>query len=224
MKSLLALPILLAVVAFGSACGGDDDDDGVPTGTETPAASTPAVTSPAATLTEEPTPCPTTPPASGTASPSPEPTDAFQGGRDPVEKEGTNPVPPVAVMYDVRFGCHGTFDRIVFDFRDNLPGYKVEYVEPPITRDGSGEPLEIDGEAFLYVRFHVAQAHDDAGNPTYTGPSEIKPGLDSASEIQAAGDFEGYLTFGIGLPQELDFRVIDLADPYRVVIDIAHPE
>ena len=221
MKSLIALTTLLAVVAFGAACGGDDDDDGDDV-TETPVATSPAATSPAASVTEEPTPCPTTPANSATAAPSPEPTDAFEGGRDPVEKSGPA-VPPVAVMYDLRYGCHGTFDRIVFDFRDNIPGYRIEYVEPPISQDGSGEPLEIEGEAFLYVRFNVAQAHDESGNSTYTGPREITPGLESVSEMEMAGDFEGYVTWGIGLPEELDFRVIDLADPYRVVIDIEHP-
>jgi hypothetical protein len=210
MKPLIALTCLLAVVALGAACG-DDEEEGSG-GTATPAAS----------VTEEPSPCPTTPAISATPAPSPEPTAAFEGGTDPVEEEGPA-VPPVAIMYDLRYGCHDTFDRIVFDFRDNIPGYRVEYVEPPISQDGSGEPLDIDGNAFLYVRFYVAQAHDEAGQSTYTGPRQITPGLEAVSEIEMAGDFEGYVSWGIGLPEELDFRVTDLADPYRVVIDIEHP-
>ncbi|MEO6197164.1 MAG: hypothetical protein ABIP58_03560 [Dehalococcoidia bacterium] len=214
MKALLAIALAL-VLALTVACGDDDDDS------DTPGPTSPAVTSPAASVsvTPEPSSCP----APSTApSASPEPTPVFQGSRDPVEEEGPA-VPPVAVLYDVRTACHESYDRIVFDFRDNAPGYRIEYVEPPISQDGSGEPLDIAGEAFLYVRFYVAQAYDEDGNSTYTGPREITPDLEAISEMEMAGDYEGYVTWGIGLPEELDFRVTALEDPYRVVIDIAHP-
>lgn len=213
LGGMKAFPVLVVALslAFAAACGDDDED------VETPAPSSPAAT---ATSTPEPSACP-----GPTASPgaSPEPTPVFEGSRDPVEAAGPS-VPPVAVLFDVRYGCHEGYDRIVFDFRDNMTGYRVEYVEPPISADGSGEPLDIAGEAFLHVRFNVAQAHDEAGNSTYVGPREITPGLASISEMEMAGDFEGYVTWGIGLPEELDFRVTTLDDPYRVVIDVAHPE
>jgi hypothetical protein len=213
MKKLLALALLATLIPLGIACGDDDDEAGDPDD----ATSTLAATSPAATASEEPGVCS----ATATASTG-EPTPATTGGTDPVE--GAAPaVPPVATLIDVRYACHEDFDRIVFDFRDNSPGYVVEYVDPPIVQDGSGEPVEIDGEAFLNVRFNPAQAHDDAGESTYTGPREITPGLASVSEMEMAGDFEGYVTWGIGLPEELDFRVFPLEDPFRVVIDIAHP-
>ena len=219
MRLIAVLALTIVAILF-VACG--DDDDGGDTPAPTASATTSAAaTSPAvpASVTPEPSSCP----APSTApSASPEPTAVFEGGRDPVEEEGPA-VPPVAILYDVRTGCHDTYDRIVFDFSDNQPGYRVEYVEPPISQDGSGEPLDIAGEAFLYVRFYVAQAHDDAGNSTYTGPREITPDLEAISEMEMAGDFEGYVTWGIGLPEELDFRVTALEDPYRVVIDIAHP-
>lgn len=215
MKALLAVALAL-VLALTVACG--DDGEG---GGSTPAATSPAATSPAVwvDVTPEPSSCPAPSTEPGA---SPEPTPVFQGGREPVEEEGPA-VPPVAILYDVRTGCHESYDRIVFDFRDNAPGYRIEYVEPPISQDGSGFPLDIAGEAFLYVRFSTAQAHDDAGNSTYTGPREITPGLESISEMEMAGDYEGYVTWGIGLPEELDFHVTTLEDPYRVVIDIAHP-
>ncbi len=208
MKKPLALALLAALIPLGIACGDDNDEADVPdAATSAPATST-------AIATAEPDAC---------ADPdSTEPTPAFKGGTDPVE--GPAPaVPPLATLTDVRYACHEDFDRIAFDFEDNLPGYAIEYVEPPIVQDGSGEPVDIEGAAFLKVVFNTAQAHDDAGNSTYTGPREITPGLDSVSEMEMAGDFEGYVTWGIGLPEELDFRVTTLEDPYRVVLDIAHP-
>jgi hypothetical protein len=210
MKVFPALLLGLAL-ALIVACGDDEEDVDTPT----PTSPTSSVTS-----TPEPSTCPAPTAAPGA---SPEPTPAFEGSRDPVDVPGPS-VPPVAILVDVRYACHDGFDRVVFDFRDNMTGYRIEYVEPPIAADGSGEPLDIEGEAFLYVRFHVAQAHDDAGDSTYTGPREITPGLESVTEMEMAGDFEGYVTWGIGLPEELDVRVLPLEDPFRVAIDVAHPE
>lgn len=129
----------------------------------------------------------------------------------------------VGVLYDVRYGRHETFDRVVFDFRDARPGYRIEYVTPPIVQDGSGLPVHISGEGFLQVRFNVAVAHDDAGQPTYLGPREIFPALPALLEIEQTGDFEAYVTWVIGLPGELPFRVLELSDPYRIALDIKHP-
>jgi hypothetical protein len=40
--------------------------------------------------------------------------------------------------------------------------------------------------------------------------------------VSAAGDFEGYLTFGIGLAAQGSYHVFTLAGPDRVVIDFSH--
>lgn len=208
LTSVLTAFLLVAAVT----CGDDDDGNGTTT------TGTPSPTETGETTTAAPTDAPTE-----TASPAPEsPTEEpFSGDRDPVEKEGPA-VPPVAVQTDVRYAEHADFDRVVFDFMDNAPGYRVEYVDPPILADGSGNEVEIAGEAFLQVRFSTAQAHDEEGNLTID-ELEIMPGLDSVVEIERTGDFEGYVTWVLGLPEELDFRVSDLTDPFRVVVDIAHP-
>jgi hypothetical protein len=122
------------------------------------------------------------------------------------------------VLTDVRVASHEGFDRVVFEFRDNMPGYRIEYVEPPITTDGAGFPVEIEGNAYLKVRFAVAQAHDDAGNPTIS-ERDLKPGLPSVMEVEMTGDF----TWVLGLRQEADFRVSKLKGPNRLVVDIAQP-
>src|SRR5688572_21757734 len=76
-------------------------------------------------------------PANPTSTATPEP---FGGTRGPVQKVG-QPPPPVRVLTDVQVGRHDTFDRIVFTFREGLPGYRIAYVQPPIVQDGSGQPV-----------------------------------------------------------------------------------
>jgi hypothetical protein len=55
-----------------------------------------------------------------------------------------------------------------------------------------------------------------------TGPGSITPIYPILLQVRAAGDFESYLSFGIGLSQRTGFRVFTLTQPYRVVIDVAH--
>jgi hypothetical protein len=40
-------------------------------------------------------------------------------------------------------------------------------------------------------------------------------------EIAAAGDFEGVLSFGIGIDERTPFRVLRLSGPGRIVVDVA---
>jgi hypothetical protein len=55
---------------------------------------------------------------------------------------------------------------------------------------------------------------------TFRGPSTITPGLGSLLQVKAAGDFEGRLSFGIGLADRAGFRVLPLTNPSRVPIDV----
>jgi len=56
---------------------------------------------------------------------------------------------------------------------------------------------------------------------TYTGPDTITTGFASLKQLKAAGDDEGYLSFGLGLDHRAGFRVVTLTNPSRIAIDIA---
>ena len=115
-------------------------------------------------------------------------------------------------------------DRLVFEFREGVPGARVEYMprERALVEDGSGERLEADGEAFLVVRLDpaaTAESHGDELEFTYTGPRRIRP--DEATYVQdvvKTGDFEAVVTWAIGLSDERPFRVTSAGR--RVTIDL----
>ena len=161
-----------------------------------------------------------TPTAPSTGGGSPLATAAFEGGREPVEVLDAAPQTPLLV--DVRTGQHEGFDRVVFELTDALPGYSIEYVQSPIAACGSGLPVTIAGDAFLQMRMTPAAAHDEQGNVTF-GTTEITPALPTILEVESTCDFEGEVTWVVGLSEEVDFNVFFLADPYRVVVDMAHP-
>ena len=211
----LGVLLVAALLAALAACAGDNEPPVSPTApvrTPTPAAS-PAAT----TITGSPTPFPTFTPLPPTPTPTPEP---FGGGQGAVQKDV--PVPSGALLVDVRSKQYPGYDRITFEFKNGLPGYRVEYVNPPITKDPSDLPVELQGSAFLRVRFDQAAAHDDDGKPTYKGPQELLPGLPVLLEAEQIGDFEGVLTWALGLSAKVDFRVIDARDPFRISVDVKH--
>lgn len=104
----------------------------------------------------------------------------------------------------------GDSDRVTFTL-DAEVGVDVEYVDGPIEQDGSGAPVEVAGGAYLKVRFFRASGYDmEQGAPTYTGPKRVGSGgtgADSVTEAVATGDFEGVLTWVIGVDQTRAFGV-----------------
>ena len=98
----------------------------------------------------------------------------------------------------------------------------ASYVDQ-IVADGSGQPISLDGNAFLQVTLSGAAAHDDAGKSTYTGPDMIDtPDLQNVAAVTLAGDFEGQVTLGLGLNTKTHYKVFALSVPTRIVIDVGH--
>ena len=78
--------------------------------------------------------------------------------------------------------------------------------------------------AFIQIRLQPAYGYDPkTGEQTYTGPSDLKPGPPSIIEAVATGDFEGVLHWVLGVSEEVDFRVLTLESPPRLVVDVGHP-
>lgn len=195
------LPALLIGVGLIvlSACNGGDSAPATPTSDAIQPPPGPTVT----------IPTPTSPPL-------------FEGSRDPVEVPGGS-APPTPLLAAVRAARQAGFDRVVFDFADTSgPGYRVEYVTAPIQQCGSGDQEPVDGSAFIQVRMTPAAAHDDAGQPTFD-MTELLLGLPTILEVQQTCDFEGIVTWVLGLSEEVDFVVSAFPDPFRVVVDVAHP-
>jgi hypothetical protein len=186
----LVVPLVCVLVAAG--CGDDDDDDAA--GTTTTTTTTEVTTSSSTT---------TTVPFAGSTSPTSIPADGN------------------GVLTDVRVGAEGGVERVVFEFRDPaLPGASIEYVDPPILQDGSGEPIDVDGEAFLKIVMTSATSFDfETGEPAYDGPDRVTGGTSLIREVVRTGDFEGYLTWVVGLDRQVDYRALKL-DGGRFVIEL----
>jgi hypothetical protein len=154
------------------------------------------------------------------------------GGIDPLAGAGTTPVERSAVgtetalLERVAVGAHDGYDRVVFQFTNDLPGYRVEYMQPPLKEDGSGAPVTLKGKAFLVVRMEPASGFDlntGEGKLIYKGPKRIDASASGTSvveELVRTGDFEAVLTWAIGLSEKADFKVSTATSPARLIVDI----
>jgi peptidoglycan hydrolase-like protein with peptidoglycan-binding domain len=129
----------------------------------------------------------------------------------------------LALLLRVRAGRNKDFDRLVFDFQGTAPGYRVQYVDRLI-QDGSGHPIPLRGRAVVEITMRPAAAHRDDGSPTVPGPPPDVTGFAAFRQIADAGDFEGVLTWGIGVAARTGIRVTTLSGPTRIAVDVVHAE
>lgn len=133
-------------------------------------------------------------------------------------KAGPTTSAGTAVLEHVRVGRHPGFDRVVFEFRAGTPAWSARYV-PKVIHDGSGRPVRLAGGAFIHIVFQ----RTSIDRPSAGGPEIVRtPRLPTLLQLKEAGDFEGVVSFGLGLRRKVGFRGFRLTAPGRVVIDVAH--
>lgn len=158
-----------------------------------------------------------------TPSPSPTPDDFSTDDVDESTRNGTG------ALANVEVGDHEDdgFERIVFEFADELgqttltstvPPYTVGYETSP-TACGSGFPVEVEGEAMLVVNFPTTFAYNpDTGSALVSEPDLAS--VQSIAGVEQSCAFEGVSTWVFGIDSEAGFRVNELSSPTRLVIDV----
>lgn len=129
---------------------------------------------------------------------------------------------PLAVTA-VRVARQPGYDRVVFELdgrKPGAPGWRIEYVDNP-TRDGSGEPLDVAGDATLAIRIEGAGYPEDAG-AEYADSATVPADVRVVEDVVLGAVFEGVYEAWIGTSRKAPFRVFRLEDPARVVVDIRH--
>ena len=108
------------------------------------------------------------------------------------------------------------FDRLVLQFDTTVPSYTVKRQAKPIFKSGaSGQTITTGGAAGVLVQVHSASA-----SGTYAGPTDfVHSDFQMLVEAKIVEDFEGYLSWGVGLTKPTCMRAFTLSDPARLVID-----
>lgn len=132
------------------------------------------------------------------------------------------------VSYKMRVSKNKGFDRIVFEFAEReVPEYAVYYTKPPVTLDANhlenpakpaqDEIIQINGKAFILITFALSFEVTKTGAKF---PAEqFFPVL---QDFQPVDWFENSFTFAAGLKAKKAFRVQELSNPARLVVDFKH--
>ena len=126
----------------------------------------------------------------------------------------------MATLTAVRTASHDEFERIVFAFGPGpLPGFKVEYIDRPVRACGSGDVVELPGDAWLSIRLEPAQAHTDEGKPTVADRSRVL-NYENLKALKLICDFEGQVEWVAAASMPQRYRTLELKAPLRLVVDV----
>lgn len=182
-----------------------------------------------------PVPRTTVPPPSPSPTPTPSPQADAGGGFDSPEPGETAPdrfegtagiteekrdLIEVATLKAVRTGRHPNFERVVFEFEgERIPGYHIEYIDKPVRDCGAGNVIPVRGDGFLRVQMMPARAHTEEGQPTIEERS-LSPNLPVLKDLKLICDFEAVVQWVLGVSSPNPYRVIELSNPARLVVDV----
>ncbi len=199
----MRIALTLALISIVAACGPQLG----PSAAASPSASDTAVAGSASgPRISQPPISPPTPP--GTNLPAFACTDASGG------KTG------VANTITARVAEQTTYDRFVLQFDPIVPTYTVKRQAKPVFPLGaSGQTVSLAGIAGILVTVHSA-----TGATTFTGDMDIfHTEYKVLKEARQTQDYEGYVSWGLGISQPVCMRVFTLDGPARLVVDLQIP-
>ncbi len=103
-----------------------------------------------------------------------------------------------------------------------IPTAEVRPVEPPFIEGGSGEPVEIAGNAHVQLRLEGMVITDDAGAPVYAGPTALTPGLPVVEAVVQLEAFEGVIDWVIGLQNSTCTSLVTDVAGRRIELHFSH--
>ena len=122
----------------------------------------------------------------------------------------------VANVVAARANEFSGYDRFVLQFDSAVPTYTVKRQASPVFPFGaSGQTITLSGTAGVLVRVHSA-----TGANTFTGSTDLTHAEYLVlTEARQTEDFEGYVSWGLGLSKAACMRVFTIPGPDRLVVD-----
>lgn len=133
------------------------------------------------------------------------------------------------MLLDARMGAHLDFDRFVLEFEQNSTSgiegppesYSIQWLPQPPIQFGSGETIQVNGSAYLEILLHAYGYSRGTSTYEYAGPKKVTArGTINVIEAIFGGEVEGKMVWAIGANNPAGFRILSMADPPRLVIDV----
>ncbi|HSS61964.1 MAG TPA: hypothetical protein VLK30_10975 [Candidatus Limnocylindrales bacterium] len=126
----------------------------------------------------------------------------------------------VANVIAARVAAQQGYDRFVLQFDAIVPTYTVKrQAKPTFNQGASGQTVTLAGTAGVLVSVSSA-----TGGTTFTGSTDVvAPNNAVLKEARQTQDFEGNVSWGLGLSQPACMRAFVLDNPARLVVDFQLP-
>jgi hypothetical protein len=110
------------------------------------------------------------------------------------------------------------YDRFVLQFDSPVPSYTVTRQATPVFPLGaSGQAITLSGTSGVLVQVQTA-----TGANTFTGPTDFTQAQFAVlKEARQTEDFEGHVSWGLGLGKPACLRAFTLTNPARLVVDLS---
>ena len=131
----------------------------------------------------------------------------------------------VTHLRQVRAMRQQTFDKVVFEFDGTIPSYNIKYLAGRIYEDLDGKHrIRIAGNAFIQIEMFVIPFDEQQGKFYQSRGFSPKGKLimPSLRQIEDKGEEEGFYDFLLGVSSRKVYRVTELSNPARLVIDLRH--
>ncbi|HXN91555.1 MAG TPA: hypothetical protein VN906_08725 [Candidatus Sulfotelmatobacter sp.] len=123
----------------------------------------------------------------------------------------------VANTITARVGEQPGYDRFVLQMDSIVPQYTVKRQATAVfTQGASGQTVQLSGSAGILITVKSA-----TGASTFTGPRYfVQADYQVLKEARETQDFEGTVSWGLGLSRSVCMRVFTLNDPARLIVDL----
>lgn len=120
-------------------------------------------------------------------------------------------------LREIRSARNQGFDRVVFEFTGDIPRYQIEYIKAPIVGTAD-EEVKVKGKFFVSINLQSLPYPDDEKLGEVKMLTDYKNAY-AISEITQIEWFEGTRWYVVGLTAKKLYRVQQLKNPTRLVID-----
>jgi hypothetical protein len=122
-----------------------------------------------------------------------------------------------ANVTDVRVGQQTDYDRFVLQFDSQVPTYTAtRQASPTFKMSPSNQPITLSGTYGVLVTVHTA------AEASYTGSTDISHGeFRVIKEARLTQDFEGTVSWALGLDHGACMRTFTLTGPSRLIVDFS---
>jgi hypothetical protein len=127
------------------------------------------------------------------------------------------PGPAQAQLVRVAVGTHDGYDRVVLQFAGGpVPEFEVApQAHPTFRRDASDLPVTLQGDTGVRIVLRGTEVDGAAAH--------LRPRYPAVREVALIGNFEGVVSYAVGVAGVARVRVTTLSSPARLVIDVLQP-